>query len=200
VHIAFDHAGLDMEKFVVIDPTFYRPAEVDVLLAIPARRGAFGWEPEINLDQMIREMVDADLSVCGARRRSNQKGRDDGRLQRILVTGAPDLSAAISPPPWPKPTPRRRGRCCCAPASAGHPAFDAVADLVDEGAIDALIARLAPTSSSISPDNHRPGAAGRRGDLAVNFHGTFALGSRLRHARARSFSLSDGGRLWRKLP
>ncbi|MBU6528886.1 GDP-mannose 4,6-dehydratase [Methylocystis sp. MJC1] len=60
--IAFDHAGLDMGKHLVIDPAFYRPAEVDVLLgdASKARR-ALGWEPQINLDQMIREMVDADL-------------------------------------------------------------------------------------------------------------------------------------------
>ena len=35
--IAFDHAGLDMEKYVVIDPAFYRPAEVDVLLGDAAK-------------------------------------------------------------------------------------------------------------------------------------------------------------------
>lgn len=60
--IAFDHAGLDMDKHLVIDPAFYRPAEVDVLLgdASKARR-VLGWKPEIDLDRMIREMVDADL-------------------------------------------------------------------------------------------------------------------------------------------
>jgi GDPmannose 4,6-dehydratase len=61
--IAFDHAGLDMEKYVVIDPAFYRPAEVDVLLGDAAKaRAKLGWEPEIALDQLIREMVDADLA------------------------------------------------------------------------------------------------------------------------------------------
>ncbi|MDJ0449879.1 GDP-mannose 4,6-dehydratase [Methylocystis sp. JR02] len=60
--IAFDHAGLDMGKHLVIDPAFYRPAEVDVLLGDSSKaRKALGWQPEINLDQMIREMVDADL-------------------------------------------------------------------------------------------------------------------------------------------
>jgi GDPmannose 4,6-dehydratase len=60
--IAFDHAGLDMEKHLVIDPAFFRPAEVDVLLGDSAKaRKALGWKPEITLDQMIREMVDADL-------------------------------------------------------------------------------------------------------------------------------------------
>jgi GDPmannose 4,6-dehydratase len=61
-HIAFDHAGLDMDKYVVIDPAFYRPAEVDLLLGDSGKaRKALGWAPAINLDQMIREMVDADL-------------------------------------------------------------------------------------------------------------------------------------------
>ncbi|WP_457798356.1 GDP-mannose 4,6-dehydratase [Methylocystis sp. S23] len=60
--IAFDHAGLDMDKYLVIDPAFYRPAEVDVLLGDSGKaRKALGWAPEIGLDQMIREMVDADL-------------------------------------------------------------------------------------------------------------------------------------------
>ncbi|MGD9542324.1 GDP-mannose 4,6-dehydratase, partial [Methylocystis sp.] len=57
-----DHAGLDMEKFVVIDPEFYRPAEVDVLLGDSSKaQRVLGWKPEIDLREMICEMVDADL-------------------------------------------------------------------------------------------------------------------------------------------
>ena len=60
--IAFDHAGLDMRKHLVIDPRLYRPAEVDVLLGDSSKaRKALGWEPTVTLDSMIREMVDADL-------------------------------------------------------------------------------------------------------------------------------------------
>ena len=60
--IAFDHVGLDMEKHLVIDPAFFRPAEVDVLLGDSSKaRKVLGWKPEITLDEMIREMVDADL-------------------------------------------------------------------------------------------------------------------------------------------
>lgn len=60
--IAFDHAGLDMEKFVVIDPAFYRPAEVDVLLGDSSKaQRVLGWKPQIDLREMICEMVDADL-------------------------------------------------------------------------------------------------------------------------------------------
>lgn len=60
--IAFDRVGLDMNKHLVIDPAFYRPAEVDVLLGNPAKASAkLGWKPETTLEQMITEMVDADL-------------------------------------------------------------------------------------------------------------------------------------------
>ena len=68
--IAFDHAGLDMDKHLVIDPALYRPAEVDVLLgdASKARR-TLGWAPETTLEQMMVEMVDADLERLEARGR-----------------------------------------------------------------------------------------------------------------------------------
>jgi GDPmannose 4,6-dehydratase len=59
---AFAHAGLDMEAYVVIDPKLYRPAEVDVLLGNPAKaRAKLGWHAETSLEDMMVEMVDADL-------------------------------------------------------------------------------------------------------------------------------------------
>ena len=60
--IAFDYVGLDMNKHVIIDPAFYRPAEVDVLLGDPTKaKEKLGWVPKTTLEDMIREMVDADL-------------------------------------------------------------------------------------------------------------------------------------------
>ena len=60
--IAFDYVGLDMDKHVIIDPAFYRPAEVDVLLGNSSKaRSVLGWKPETSLEQLIHEMVDADL-------------------------------------------------------------------------------------------------------------------------------------------
>jgi GDPmannose 4,6-dehydratase len=60
--IAFSHAGLDMEKHVVIDPQFYRPAEVDILLGDASKaRATLGWEPQVALEELMREMVDADI-------------------------------------------------------------------------------------------------------------------------------------------
>ncbi len=61
--IAFAHAGLDMERFLVIDPALFRPAEVDVLLGNCAKAKAkLGWEATTTLEEMIMEMVDADLA------------------------------------------------------------------------------------------------------------------------------------------
>ena len=59
--LAFAHVGLDYEKHIVIDPAFYRPAEVDVLLGNPAKAKArLGWSATTNLETMISMMVDAD--------------------------------------------------------------------------------------------------------------------------------------------
>jgi GDPmannose 4,6-dehydratase len=62
VQIAFDHVGLDWRKSVVIDPQFYRPAEVDLLLANPAKAHRMGWQPEVTFEGLVRMMVDSDLA------------------------------------------------------------------------------------------------------------------------------------------
>lgn len=60
--IAFAHVGLDLEKHLIIDPELFRPAEVDVLLGNPEKaKKAFGWASTISLEEMIVEMVDADI-------------------------------------------------------------------------------------------------------------------------------------------
>src|SRR2546425_411758 len=60
--IAFAHAELDWQKYVVVDPAFVRPAEVDLLIgdASKARR-VLGWAPKHSFQQLIEMMVDADL-------------------------------------------------------------------------------------------------------------------------------------------
>ncbi len=60
--IAFAHVGLNHEDHVVIDPKFYRPAEVDVLLGNPAKAKAkLGWTASTDLQTLITMMVDADM-------------------------------------------------------------------------------------------------------------------------------------------
>lgn len=60
--IAFEYVGLNYEDYVVIDPKFYRPAEVDLLLGDPTKaRRELGWEPETSLEELMAMMLDADL-------------------------------------------------------------------------------------------------------------------------------------------
>ena len=60
--IAFRHVGLKADDYIVIDPAFFRPAEVDIRLGNPAKATAkLGWQATISLEEMICEMVDADL-------------------------------------------------------------------------------------------------------------------------------------------
>jgi GDPmannose 4,6-dehydratase len=62
VETAFGAVDLDWRPYVVQDPRFMRPAEVDLLVGDPSRaRRELGWEPEVDFDQLVRMMVDADL-------------------------------------------------------------------------------------------------------------------------------------------
>ena len=61
--IAFSHVGLNIDDYLVIDPKLYRPAEVEILLGDPSKAlNILGWEPTVTLEEMICEMVDADLN------------------------------------------------------------------------------------------------------------------------------------------
>lgn len=65
--IAFEHVGLNYEDYVVVDPKFYRPAEVDRLLGDASKaKTKLGWQPETSLEELITMMVDADLKRVGA--------------------------------------------------------------------------------------------------------------------------------------
>ena len=60
--IAFGRLGLDYKDFVVQDERFYRPAEVDVLVADPSKaRSILGWEPSVTFKELVEMMVDSDL-------------------------------------------------------------------------------------------------------------------------------------------
>jgi GDPmannose 4,6-dehydratase len=68
VTIAFDRVGLDWRKHVVVDPKFYRPAEVDLLLANPAKANrVLGWTPEVSFTQLVQMMVDSDLALLAGK-------------------------------------------------------------------------------------------------------------------------------------
>ncbi len=62
--VAFSYLDLDWEKYVVVDPRFYRPAEVDLLVSAPDKaRRVLGWEPKVSFEELIHMMVDADLEL-----------------------------------------------------------------------------------------------------------------------------------------
>jgi len=73
VQIAFDYVGLPVEKHIVVDPSFLRPAEVDLLIGDASKaRTKLGWEPEVPFRDMIHMMVDADLKRLDHGRNSGQ--------------------------------------------------------------------------------------------------------------------------------
>ena len=62
IELAFEHVKLDWKKFVVQDPRFIRPAEVDHLLGDSSKaRKTLGWKPSLDFAGLVRMMVDSDL-------------------------------------------------------------------------------------------------------------------------------------------
>jgi GDPmannose 4,6-dehydratase len=62
--IAFESAGLDWREHVVVDERFFRPAEVDLLVGDSEKaRVELGWYPEVSFEQMIVDMVAADIEL-----------------------------------------------------------------------------------------------------------------------------------------
>ena len=68
VEAACAHADVDMERHVGIDPAFFRPAEVDRLIADPTHaREGLGWQTETSFEELVAMMVDADLARLARR-------------------------------------------------------------------------------------------------------------------------------------
>jgi GDPmannose 4,6-dehydratase len=63
---AFGYVDLDWHEYVQIDPRYYRPTEVDYLMADPSKAiNKLGWEPRVYFRELVRIMVDADLELLG---------------------------------------------------------------------------------------------------------------------------------------
>ena len=63
---AFDAVSLEYQNYIVQDERFYRPAEVDLLIADPSKAKEFlGWQPKVSFDELVKMMVDADLARVG---------------------------------------------------------------------------------------------------------------------------------------
>jgi GDPmannose 4,6-dehydratase len=63
---AFTYAGLDWQEHVKIDPRYFRPSEVDNLIANPEKaRKYLGWNPKVKFNDLVKIMVDADMRASG---------------------------------------------------------------------------------------------------------------------------------------
>lgn len=64
VQVAFEHADLDPDEYIEIDPRYYRPTEVDSLRGDASKaRGKLGWEPKVHFKELMELMVDADIQL-----------------------------------------------------------------------------------------------------------------------------------------
>ncbi len=62
--VAFGHVGIDWNRHVKIDPRYYRPTEVDLLIGDPSKaKKDLGWEPKVSFRELVTMMVDADLKA-----------------------------------------------------------------------------------------------------------------------------------------
>ena len=70
---AFGYLGLDWEQYVEIDPRYFRPAEVDLLLGDPTKaRTILGWEPRVSFRELVKIMVDSDMKLAEREQRAHQ--------------------------------------------------------------------------------------------------------------------------------
>ena len=79
LEIAFGHVGLDYREFTAVDPRYYRPTEVDLLLGDPGKaRRQLSWSPRVSFAELVRMMVDADM-VAAAREKQFPSAASDLR-------------------------------------------------------------------------------------------------------------------------
>jgi len=71
LELAFERVNLDWRDFVREDPRYFRPAEVDVLLADPSKaKHVLGWSPKVGFHELVNRMVDSDLELAAREKRA----------------------------------------------------------------------------------------------------------------------------------
>jgi GDPmannose 4,6-dehydratase len=85
VEKVFEKLQLDYQKHVVIDPKYFRPTEVDILLGDPTKaRKILGWNPLVNFEQLIDMMVAADLEQAGKEKTLCDAGYNPNDNHRVI--------------------------------------------------------------------------------------------------------------------
>lgn len=68
---AFGYAGLDYKDYVEVDPRYFRPSEVDLLIGDPTKaQKILGWEPKVKFKELVKIMMDADLELAEVERKN----------------------------------------------------------------------------------------------------------------------------------
>ena len=85
VEKVFEKLGLDYQQYVVIDPKYFRPTEVDILLGDPTKaRETLGWNPRVNFDQLIDMMVAADMEQSSKEKTLCDAGYGSSGNHRVI--------------------------------------------------------------------------------------------------------------------
>jgi GDPmannose 4,6-dehydratase len=80
---AFGRLDLDYRDFVEVDPRYFRPAEVDLLLGCSDKaRAQLGWKPRVSFDELVALMVDADMELALREQVLRDAGHAAGLPQR----------------------------------------------------------------------------------------------------------------------
>ncbi len=88
VEEAFSYSGLDWREYVETDPMYFRPTEVDYLLADPIKaRGKLGWERRVNFKELVRLMVEADLQALEELRHCQDVVRNILAVGNVMAVG-----------------------------------------------------------------------------------------------------------------
>ncbi|MFY7959084.1 MAG: GDP-mannose 4,6-dehydratase [Elsteraceae bacterium] len=75
LELSFGRVGLDWQKYVEIDPRYFRPTEVDFLQGDPSKaKAALGWEPKVSFKELVGMMVDHDLDLAARERTLKDAG------------------------------------------------------------------------------------------------------------------------------
>ena len=75
LELSFGRVGLDWQKYVEIDPRYFRPTEVDFLQGDPSKaKAALGWEPKVSFKELVGMMVDHDLDMAARERTLKDAG------------------------------------------------------------------------------------------------------------------------------
>jgi len=76
--VSFEHVGLDWEQYVKIDPRYYRPAEVDLLIGDASKaKEQLGWAPKTSFTELVHMMVDSETEQIEHPRTSGYEARDE---------------------------------------------------------------------------------------------------------------------------